>query len=327
MVRSSRHFDAFRSSVPDLTGKTMAITGTTTGTGAVAADIVAGAGARTILLNRPSDRATRAAAQLRETHPDAEIVDIECDLQSFASVRAAADVLNQACADGLDVLCNNAGIMAFADEATEDGCDIQMQTNHLSHFLLTSLVMSSLDRAAAQRGEARVVNHSSIARMVPTRRLAIENLQKRGGQLGGDDRLGYKRWYRYHQTKLANAAFTAALHAYLQERGSSIKSLVAHPGLATTNIQANAAKAGGMTPSSNAIVQHLAQSASDGALGILSAMVFPKVQSGTFWGPGLGLFALRGAARVFPLERFYDNPETRKLLWEASCETTGAVWA
>jgi len=88
----------------------------------------------------------------------------------FASVDAAADRVRELCPGGLDVLCNNAGVMAFADTATVDGYDVQMQTNHLSHFLLTRELMPLLEMAGQATGEARVVNHSSIARMSPKRR-------------------------------------------------------------------------------------------------------------------------------------------------------------
>mmetsp|Transcript_109960 Transcript_109960/g.342837 ORF Transcript_109960/g.342837 Transcript_109960/m.342837 type:complete len:115 (-) Transcript_109960:191-535(-) len=89
-------------------------------------------------------------------------ISIPCDLMSFKSVRAAADKM---CADfsqkGMDALVNNAGIMAFKDKATEDGCDVQMQTNHLSHFLLAKLCMPLLETAASLRGEARIVGGTS----------------------------------------------------------------------------------------------------------------------------------------------------------------------
>ncbi len=105
--------------------------------------------------------------------------------------------------------------MALADSATSDGFDIQMQTNHLSHFLLTRELMPLFERAAEATGEARVVNHSSTARLNPSKELQGRFLEKNGGNLGGD---GSKlqnmmfmgpRWLRYNQTKLANAAFTA----------------------------------------------------------------------------------------------------------------------
>ena len=92
--------------------------------------------------------------------PGCSVSLVECDLMSFDSVRKAGAQLRGELANGLDVLCNNAGVMTVKDEATVDGCDTQMQTNHLSHFLLTAEVWTLLEKAASLRGEARVVNHS-----------------------------------------------------------------------------------------------------------------------------------------------------------------------
>ena len=155
----SLHFDAFCERIPDLTGKTFAITGTTSGTGRVAAEAVAGKGGRVLMLNRPSPRAAAVQKAMGERHKDGRVRTIECDLQSFASVRLAVQTITDDCADGgLYGLLNNAGIMAMPDEATADGFDTQMQTNHLSHFLLTQSLMPLLESAAQKHGDARVLS-------------------------------------------------------------------------------------------------------------------------------------------------------------------------
>ena len=320
------HFPAFRRSLPTMAGKTVAITGTTSGTGKVAAHTMAALGATVLLLNRPSPRVEVAMSDLLQAHPQARVVDVACDLQSFESVREAAARVRELCPEGLDALCNNAGVMALRDQATVDGFDVQMQTNHLSHFLLTAEVFDHLERAASVRGEARIVNHSSIARMTPSRKLRAEYLEKRGGSLGGDGRglfMNGPRWLRYGQSKLANAAFTAALHERLQRRGSAVKALVAHPGVADTELQVTSVRDGGMLASVTAPFMRLAQSMEDGATGILSCLCLPGVRSGTFYGPGASFFAFGGPARPFALEPFYDNPATRELLWSKSCEAVG----
>ena len=306
----------------------MAITGTTSGTGLVAAGAVARLGARVLLLNRPSPRAEAGLARLQEAHPDATFVSVDCDLQSFTSVRAAAATVRSMCPDGLDVLCNNAGVMALPDRATADGFDVQMQTNHLSHFLLTHELMETLERAAELRGEARVVNHSSVARMSPGKKLRAEYLERRGGDLGGDSAsmfTGGARWVRYNQSKLANCAFTAALHERLHARGSKVKALVAHPGLSATELQVKSTRDGGMGHFMTRMLMRLGQSPEDGAMGILACMCVKDAQSGAFYGPGSGAFAMKGPARPFALESFYDNPETRALLWTKSSEAVGLV--
>ena len=328
---STRHPE-FWSGLPSMAGKTVVITGTTSGTGKAAATTLAGLGAKVVMLNRPSERATDSFAALSSTHPDAELRSIECDLQSFSSVRAAAARVADVCPDGVDVLCNNAGVMALGDTATVNGFDVQMQTNHLSHFLLTRELFPLLTLAADAAGEARVVNHSSVARMSPGKTLLPDYLEKKGGQLGGDgsklQNMMFRgpRWVRYNQSKLANAAFTAAMHHRLRENGSKVKALVAHPGLAQTHLQKTSVTEGGMGQRFTNLFMRLGQSAEDGAMGILSCVCLPDAQSGQFYGPGSGTMALKGRAEPFALEPFYDNAETRDLLWLKSEAAIGATF-
>ena len=120
----------------DMTGQVVAITGTTSGTGYVCAREVAKKGATVILLNRKSERSEKSLHQLRSEVPGGKFDAVDCDLQRFRSVRNALETI-KANYDTIDVLVNNAGVMALRDEATEDGYDVQMQTNVISHFLLT----------------------------------------------------------------------------------------------------------------------------------------------------------------------------------------------
>ena len=127
----------------DMTGKVVLITGTTSGTGYVCATEMAKLGATVVLLNRASERAASALEKLRATVPGGTFDAITCDLQDFASVRQAADEI-RARYNVVDVLCNNAGVMALEDRATKDGYDVQMQTNCISHFLLTKELFSAV---------------------------------------------------------------------------------------------------------------------------------------------------------------------------------------
>jgi len=325
----SKHFPAFKAALPAMGAKTVAITGTTSGTGKVAAHTMAELGAKVLVLNRSSDRSTTALDELTATFPSAEVHSVECDLQSFDSVTAAAAQVTELCPEGVDVLTNNAGVMALGDVATVDGYDVQMQTNHLSHFLLTRQLMPRLQLAADERGEARVVNHSSVARMTPSRLLQSMYLEANGGDLGGDGNpvenmmFSGPRWERYNQSKLANAAFTAALHHRLQEADSDVKALVAHPGLANTHLQKTSVREGGMGSLFTNIFMRLSQSPEDGAMGLISAMSLADAESGRFYGPGSGAMAIRGKAIPFALEPYYDNEATRELLWSKSEEATG----
>ncbi len=271
------------------------------------------------MLNRTSSRAEEALAALLGEGIDA--VHVPCDLQSFASVQQAAEPLRQACPEGLDVLCNNAGVMGLPDRATADGCDVQMQTNHLSHFLLTSLAWPLLETAARERGEARVVNHSSGARRGPP--LKAGYLEKRGGDLGGDGFPGFGRWRRYQQSKLANLLFTYALHDRVASTrpDCGVKVLCAHPGPTNSGLQAKTSHAGGNRLLDRLILwrtMRVAHSVEDGTMGLLRASCEPGVTSGEFYGPrGRGQ---PGPAHLLPAER---NSEGEQLLWETSLATTG----
>ena len=158
------------------------------------------------------------------------------------------------------------------------------------------------------------------------RRLEAKYLEARGGDLGGDSAsvvFGGARWVRYGQTKLANAAFTAALHHKLRAVDSKVKALVAHPGFANTELQVTTSKAGGIPLFSDIFARFLSQSPEDGTLGILSCALSPEVRCGEFYGPGRGITATKGEARPFALEPQYDNEATRALLWDKSCEAIG----
>jgi len=306
-----------------MAGRTVVITGTTSGTGRAAATTLADLGAKVLVLNRASTRATDSFAELTAAFPDTELHNVECDLQSFESTAAAAAIVRELCPEGVHVVCNNAGVMALGDVATVDGFDIQMQTNHLSHFLLTKELLPLLHHAA-ETGDARIVNHSSVARLSPSKTLQAKFLEQKGGDLGGDgtsiQNLMFRgpRWLRYNQSKLANAAFTAALHHRLSASNSSIKALVAHPGLANTHLQKTSVKEGGMGSLFTNAMMRFSQSAEDGSMGILSCMCLPDATSGQFYGPGTGSAAIKGEAKPFALESFYDNAATRDLLWTKS---------
>ena len=329
----SLYYDEEVEKLPSLDGKTIAITGTTSGTGFIAAKTVAEKGARTLLLNRKTNRSNKSYDLLKEHYPKANFVDIECDLQSFKSVKKAAKTITDLCKDGLDVLCNNAGVMALKDQATIDGFDIQMQTNHLSHFLLTKELLPLLETAAERRGEARIVNHTSISRY-GVKNLESKYFEKRGGSLGGNGSnilnkillgmiLTNARWYRYSQTKLANAAFTACLHEKLQAKKSKIKALIAHPGLAMTDLQDTTILDGGMGAFMTGKMMGGGQTMEDGAIGIIKCIGDSDAMSGDFYGPGSGKMDMKGPVVKFGLEEFYDNRETKDLLWEKSCDAIG----
>jgi len=297
----------------DMTGRVVAITGTTSGTGFVLAREAAKRGAHVLLLNRASARADASLATLKAEVPTGRFEAITCDLQDFASVRAAITKINEK-HTRLDVLCNNAGVMALPDVATKDGYDVQMQTNCLSHFLLTSGLFQLL-RAS---DDGRVVNHSSGARLGAP--LDARYFGKHGGDLGGDgteaENFSFSgpRWERYHQTKLANCCFTYGLKAKLEALGiTSIKAIVAHPGLAATSLQATSAETGGMDM--NAPFMKTAQSQEDGALGIIRGCMDPTAAAGDFFGPE----GWTGFPKKLPPEPLLFDPQNVQVNWQG-CE-------
>lgn len=279
--------DVLKNHGQSMTNKVVAITGTTSGTGFVCAREAAKKGATVILLNRKSERSQSAFQQLKEAVPEANFHAVDCDLQNLDSVRAAIDLVKSTY-EVIDVLVNNAGVMALKDQATVDGYDIQMQTNVISHFLITKELFPLLKKSK----EARIINHSSMARLGGP--LKLEYFEKNGGNLGGDEAEenetpGFRgpRWERYHQTKLANAVFTFGLKKKLEEANiSNIIALLAHPGLSRTNLQLTTAEDGGMDAKSEFMNQ--AQSAEDGATGIIRATMDPEAKAGNFYGPTAG---------------------------------------
>ncbi len=301
----------------DMSGKIVAITGTTSGTGYYCAREMAKLGATVLLLNRNSERSASSMASLQNEVPGATFEAIECDLQDFKSVRGAIDTIKSKY-DVLDVLCNNAGVMAMPDVATKDGYDVQMQTNCISHFLLTNGLFQLLKKSA----EARVVNHSSMARLGPP--LEEQYFGKNSGNLGGDGTTEENssftgpRWMRYHQTKLANCAFTYGMIEKLEAHGiDNVKVLLAHPGLAATQLQVTTAKAGGMDGDSGLMSN--AQSAEDGATGIIRCCADPKAQTGDFYGPEQWV----GFPGKLTPEDYLSSPENIRINWEGCAVAVG----
>lgn len=326
-------YSQFERELPDVSGKVFAITGTTSGTGFVAAETVARHGGEILLLNRPSSRSKDSLAKLKELVPDGKFVAIDCDLQEFASVRRAAAEIKSRYQE-LYCLSNNAGIMAVPDEITADGFDKQMQTNHLSHFLLTKELMPLLRASAKRTGDARIVQHSSIARDEnPGDKMLQENyftLKEKDGMLGGDMKdavyMQGPQWIRYSQTKLANSVFCQTLHEKLSAAGeaNTILSLCAHPGVARTNLADNLDYGLVMQVIWGLMQALVLQSAEDGAMGLLKAMMDTKknVRSGILYGPQSW-----AGCPVEMLPREYESdPKSKAMLWRTSEAATGVTF-
>ncbi|HEV7614736.1 MAG TPA: oxidoreductase [Solirubrobacterales bacterium] len=294
--------------IPDQAGRTAVVTGANSGLGLAAAQALAAAGAEVVLACRNAEKGEAALASIQAATPGARVAVEALDLASLASVREFAERY-AADRDGLDLLINNAGLMAPPRRQTADGFESQLGTNHLGHFALTGLLLGQMQG----REDARVVTVSSTAHKVG--RIAFGNLQ-------GERR--YFRWAAYAQSKLANVLFARELERRLRAAGSGVKSLAAHPGYAATNLQTAAPPF--FDRALMVVANHLvAQSAEMGALPELYAATRPNLDGGLFIGPD-GFEQQRGHPKVVQPVRAGRDPEAAARLWEASEELTGVSY-
>jgi NAD(P)-dependent dehydrogenase (short-subunit alcohol dehydrogenase family) len=272
--------------MPDLAGRTIVVTGGNSGIGYEAALELARKGAHVVLACRDASRGRSAAAAIESALPQASLEVMELDLASLASIHAFAEAF-QGRHPSLDVLCNNAGVMAIPYRRTHDGFEMQLGTNHLGHFALTGLL---LDRLLATDA-ARVVTVSSTAH--------------RFGRMRFDDlhwESGYRKWRAYGQSKLANLLFAYELQRRLDAVGARCISVACHPGYAATNLQLAGPRMQGssvMESLSSLANRVFAQSAAMGALPTLCAAVSPDVRGGDYIGPdGQRALSRRGTRRA-----------------------------
>lgn len=297
--------------IPPQQGRRIVVTGASSGLGLETSVALATAGAEVIMACRNPDRAGTALDQVQQRAPGAKAELMTLDLADLASVRAfAADCARRF--ERIDVLCNNAGVMALPLQRTKDGFEMQMGTNHLGHFALTGLM---LDQLKATPG-ARVVGVAS-------------NAHKWGMRLDADDlgfeRQRYNKWDAYGRSKMANLMFHFELDRRLRAAGLDVRSACAHPGYAATNLmfvgpaQQNSRVGRLLMQFGNAL---LSQEQAMGALPQLYAITMPDVESGDYFGPD-GWQQLKGHPRRVGCLRIARDPERNRLLWEASERLTG----
>ena len=294
--------------IPDQAGRTAVITGANSGLGLAAARALAGAGADVVLACRNTEKGEAAVASIRADVPDASLALEALDLSSLDSVRAFAERFRGG-HESLDLLINNAGVMAPPRRETADGFELQLGTNHLGHFALTGLLLEKLQGG----GDARVVTVSSTAHKMG--RINFDNLQ-------GERR--YFRWNAYGQSKLANVLFALELERRLRSSGSTVKSLVAHPGYASTNLQSAAPPL--LDRAVMAVTNRLlGQTPEMGALPELYAATRPNLDGGLFIGPD-GFEEQRGYPKVVRPVRAGRDEVTAARLWGVSEELTGVSY-
>jgi NAD(P)-dependent dehydrogenase (short-subunit alcohol dehydrogenase family) len=291
--------------IPAQSGRIAIVTGANSGLGLVTARELARKGARVVLACRNTAKGQAAVEEIVSAVPDAQLELEALDLGSLGSVAAFAERFRST-HEGLDLLVNNAGVMAPPRQVTADGFELQLGTNHLGHFALMGRLIGTMQG----RPDARVVTLSSNAHKMG--RINFDDLQCTRR---------YNRWRAYGQSKLADLMSALELDRRLRAAGSTVKSIAAHPGYAATNLQSAAA------PALDRLVMVftnivMAQSAELGALPTLYAATQPDVEGGSYIGPdGLGEF--RGHPRVVSPNRQARDEQVAARLWTVSEELTG----
>jgi NAD(P)-dependent dehydrogenase (short-subunit alcohol dehydrogenase family) len=286
--------------IPDQTGRLAIVTGANSGIGFETARALATKGARVILACRSEGKGNDAVARLKNAAPAADARFETLDLGSLSSVAAFAARI-RADESAIDLLINNAGVMAPPLGRTAEGFELQFGTNHLGHFALTARLLP-LVRAASG---ARIVNVSSIAHFAGAIDFDDPNFEKRR----------YIPMVAYGQSKLANLLFTRELHRRLEKAGYDALSAAAHPGSTRTNLQQHS----GLL---HAFVAMLHQDPPEGALPSLFAATSDAVRGGDYFGPQsvLGMVGAPGPARSTRRSKDLSDAER---LWTHSETLTG----
>jgi len=281
--------------MPDQSDRTFVVTGANSGIGLAAARELAASGAHVVLAVRDAAKGEAAAAGL-SGEPEVRALD----LADLASARAFAEGLDR----NIDVLVNNAGVMATPHRTTADGFELQLGTNHLGHFALTGLLLPRI--------QDRVVTIASGAHRIG--KINFGDLQSERS---------YRRWLAYGQSKLANLLFMYEFQRRLDAAGSPLRSVAAHPGYAATNLQSHTESIQDRVMAvSNRI---FAQSDEQGAWPTLYAATTPDLPGGSYVGPG-GFLEQRGNPKLVGSSAAARDEDTARRLWDVSEELTGVQY-
>ena len=297
------------SDIPDQRDRVAVVTGANSGLGFQTARALAGKGATVVMACRDQRKGADALGRINDEHPTATVELVELDLADLASVRKAAnDVLARH--DRIDVLINNAGVMAIPRRTTADGFEMQFGTNHLGHFALTGLLIGRLLESTG----SRVVNVSSGAH--------------RWGRMNFDDLQGerrYRKWRAYGQSKLSNLLFTRELQRRLAAKGAPTAAFAAHPGYAATHLQAVGPEMSGSRLQARVMRfgnRLFSQTDVMGALGQLYAATSPDAVAGEYYGPD-SFFGFQGYPAKASTSKAARNDADARRLWNVSEGLTG----
>lgn len=297
--------------IPDQAGRRVIVTGANSGLGYETSLALAQKGAAVTMAVRDTGKGEQAAADIRARTPDADVEVRRLDLADLASIDEFAWLWRESNPDGLDLLINNAGVMAIPKRSTANGFEMQFGTNHLGHFALTGRLLDAL------RPGSRVVTVSSQAH--------------RMGKMNFDDLMGerkYRTWGAYGQSKLANLLFMRELAERLRAAGLPIMSVAAHPGYASTHLQAAGPEMTGQAWKAKVMSvanKVMAQSAAMGALPTLFAATSPGVANGDYIGPD-GFGEQRGHPKLVGMAPPARDTVAAARLWTVSEELTGVYY-
>ncbi|MFF7973365.1 oxidoreductase [Streptomyces sp. NPDC007905] len=292
--------------LPDQTGRVAVATGANSGLGYVTARELARKGARVVLACRSGTRGGEAVGRLLGEVPRASVELARLDLGDLRSVR---DFAGRLAYERLDLLVNNAGVMAPPYGTTADGFETQFGVNHLGHFALTGLLLPAL---LATPG-ARVVTVSSVMHALAGIDISDLNSERR-----------YRRWIAYARSKTANLLFTHELARRLADREADLVAAAAHPGYAATNLQTAGPRAEGRRGAERVMEignRVFAQTAEAGALPTLYAATAPDVRPDSFFGPSFAMW--RGAPALSWRAPWTLDDRVAVRLWEASVRLSG----
>ncbi|KAA1418844.1 SDR family NAD(P)-dependent oxidoreductase [Nocardioides humilatus] len=296
--------------IPDQRGRTAVVTGANGGLGLVTARDLAAKGAHVVMAVRNQEKAASAVAEIRAAVPDASLELVALDLSSQASVKeAAAQIL--AAHPSLDLLINNAGVMGIPQVKTVDGFEMQFGVDHLGHWTLTALLLPALLRTPGSRIVTVTSTAHHMGRAVDPKNPHLEG--------------NYGAWKAYGQAKLANFHFGLGLQRELEKAGAATTSLIAHPGLSNTDLQAVSVEESDgefWARFFHSLSTGMGMSADDGALSQLRAATDPSAKGGQFYGP---LFVNNGRPVRKPIFRRLGMRSAVTKLWEVSERETGVA--
>lgn len=294
--------------VPKQAGRLAIVTGASAGLGYETVRVMAATGLKIVMACRNIDKAEAAKARILLETPAADLEILHVDLSQLASVRQAAEAFRSK-HNSLDILINNAGVMALPYTKTEDGFETQMASNCFGHFLFTSLLLDLIPDSP----DSRITWLSSSAHKPGKINLDDINFEK-----------SYAKMQAYSQSKLACLMYSLELDRKLKAAGKTIKSNAAHPGGVFTEVSRHVSH-WSFKLLKYTLFQLFTHSVERGVLPILEAALAPSSEGGQYYGPQ-GFYEMSGPPGIATIENHAQDLDTSKQLWQLSEQLTGAIY-